>query len=53
MCWLLLDEEGGGNYLDVPGKGVPVSSLYPHIYLELASLEYASSRDRLRLKRLN
>jgi len=52
MSWLLLDEEGGGDYLDVLGKGVPVSSLYTHIYLELASLEYASSRRILYVKRL-
>jgi len=53
MRWLLLDEEGGGDNLDLFGKGVPVSSPYTHNNLKLASLEYASSRDRLRLKRLN
>jgi hypothetical protein len=52
MCWLLLDEKGRGDYLDVLGRGVPVSSPYPHIYLELASLEYASSRRMLYVKRL-
>jgi len=49
---MLLDEEGRGALLDVFGKGVPVSSLYLHIYFELASPGYASSRDILHMKRL-
>lgn len=49
---MLLDEEGRGALLDVFGKEVPVSSPYSHIYLELASLEYASSRRMLYMKRL-